>query len=494
MKRIVITTILAATLLTGCTPAPEKTKIAIPKDVEQMVQTAQSGVEQISTQATLAERFVIPKEYSAAFEGVDGKLKINVDADIELPQVNKIPIVRVAAANFTQDQVDSFFNAFCKDKEMYEQSDKLTKTDIKGIIEGYNQNIYHSKFGDVSEKQKNEWQKDVENLEKLMETAPNEHDEWRTNGKLREITRYWELSGKPIYKYAGINAYDKNKTLSFSVENNNDLKAAFVTHEENGVVMGGIPVRRGAMLHYFQNRDYTNAHTDDVYVPIIDENTVPEECKNSLTITPAQAKEICSKLINGMGMKINEILYFDPKNEVGGKSFYKLYCVREINGVSNTYLYFYSSIAQESLSPRWNYETLSISIDDDGIFFFSWTSPLEIKEFVTQDANLLPFKDIESVFEKIITVHNSPEIQADNNIKHKEIKVSHITLTLQRVSDYGSIENGLLIPVWNFYGETTREFYDGEETAIDDYNSIGQKSLMTINAIDGTVIDLYKGY
>lgn len=57
-----------------------------------------------------------------------------------------------------------------------------------------------------------------------------------------------------------------------------------------------------------------------------------------------------------------------------------------------------------------------------------------------------------------------------------------------RVFEQGSAENGLLIPVWNFYGTRQRTFTDGET----DETIPG--IMLSINAVDGSIIDRALGY
>ena len=52
-----------------------------------------------------------------------------------------------------------------------------------------------------------------------------------------------------------------------------------------------------------------------------------------------------------------------------------------------------------------------------------------------------------------------------------------------RISEADSYDTGLLVPVWDFQGKVT-----------DEYGSEFAGSVMTINAIDGSIIDRSLGY
>jgi hypothetical protein len=53
-----------------------------------------------------------------------------------------------------------------------------------------------------------------------------------------------------------------------------------------------------------------------------------------------------------------------------------------------------------------------------------------------------------------------------------------------------SYTTGLLVPVWNFYG--TFSFPDEQDAR--EVSHYEENPVLTINAIDGSVIDLGKGY
>lgn len=46
---------------------------------------------------------------------------------------------------------------------------------------------------------------------------------------------------------------------------------------------------------------------------------------------------------------------------------------------------------------------------------------------------------------------------------------------------------GLLVPVWNFYGTRSCQYGDEEDTT-------SKMILLSVNAVDGTIIDISRGY
>ena len=100
----------------------------------------------------------------------------------------------------------------------------------------------------------------------------------------------------------------------------------------------------------------------------------------------------------------------------------------------------------------------------------------------------MPFSEIMDIFRKMTPVVYEYELTNSENLKRIEIKVDRITLSLQRVAEQDNIDSGLLIPVWNFWGE--RNYIYSEST----WDWAQGASLLCINAIDGSIIDPQKGY
>ena len=75
----------------------------------------------------------------------------------------------------------------------------------------------------------------------------------------------------------------------------------------------------------------------------------------------------------------------------------------------------------------------------------------------------------------------------------KTINIDRIELGLMRITDPATRSAGLVIPVWDFFGNVTTAFKNGEKS----YSELDDdplNSVLTINAIDGTLVDRSIGY
>ena len=182
---------------------------------------------------------------------------------------------------------------------------------------------------------------------------------------------------------------------------------------------------------------------------------------------------------------------------------YRVRCIRMISGtlpcamiIGSTYIDTDVPVSDNQFSTgegimqadtymmQWNYEEMGFMVDDSGIISVNWYAPLELLETKVEDCTLLPFSDIQDTLEKMIPIKFETTAKGMDNLT---CRITEVRLEMMRIVEQGSIENGLLIPVWNFYGVRERT-YKGET------DETGQYILLCINAVDGSVISISKGY
>ena len=126
------------------------------------------------------------------------------------------------------------------------------------------------------------------------------------------------------------------------------------------------------------------------------------------------------------------------------------------------------------------YEALRIIIDRyDGAIWMQWQAPHTIDLASGQAATLLPFDQIVTIAAQLLPLKYQFQEQylAYRNQDANRMTVNRITLSYSRVQNRDNPENFSMLPVW--------DFFDADDPA---------KSLLTISAVDGTVIDRGFGY
>ena len=95
-----------------------------------------------------------------------------------------------------------------------------------------------------------------------------------------------------------------------------------------------------------------------------------------------------------------------------------------------------------------------------------------------------PFVTIEEIFDKMILVYDNLLNDGTRDKSYWTYHIQTVRLGLVNIPEKNS-ENGLLVPAWTFLGYIHYESpYEN-----DDAGTNGLKPILTINAVDGSIID-----
>ncbi|MEG1811173.1 MAG: DUF6034 family protein [Clostridia bacterium] len=516
MKRIISAILLFCILLftlTACQKTPE-VDIVIQKDMEQMLELAQetpdvSSVPQNAApqaESPLIARLHVPERYSPEITSANERLTITVDAAVRVPNAIAMPIARVRPIQFSQEVVSAFFERFCGDIILYDTTPSgFTKYQLEENILMY-ANRVNERTGSEREAAK----KKLDFLETELAGIPADTADMVSDGTLREMII--STSKPDVGRYMGVSAVEKpfgalreSKGVAFSARND----PGRMDYDDESVDWGK---EIGASLSYGTNRNYGEDNGEESYKFLLDETAVPENARGSLALTPAEARAMVEEAMTGLpvelmtdGVYLMEKRFFKQEVIDGETCIYDEFsdepprfayvvtlgqpvgsvpCRNVMEAEANNFK------TETSLTPSWFYERIRCIVTDDGIESFYWRSPMDIMEIVTPDANLLPFSEIAAIAERMLPVIYGGQIY--DEIVSVTAKIDRVQLELQRVTEENAIEYGLVIPVWNFYGECLSVYDGGTDSSRRRYEL--PDSLLTVNAIDGSIIDVERGY
>jgi hypothetical protein len=167
---------------------------------------------------------------------------------------------------------------------------------------------------------------------------------------------------------------------------------------------------------------------------------------------------------------------------------YRVQYVRKVAGVPVTYTSVESTWNDtQGESWSWEYERMTFIVDDSGIVEMTWSAPYKIAETITPSAAMLSFSEIQDIFRKMIVV-NMKNL-SDNKT---DLNISEVRLGLARITEQNNLASGLLVPVWDFFGTAVYHYKTGELQTYRE--NVPGESYLTINAIDGSIIDRNLGY
>ncbi len=501
---LVITVIISVAFCSACQPTPEQ-PVVIGKDQEKMLEQA-AATPSNAQLVPLSEQINAPERYAADMTLAD-KLKITADVPVEVPNVQGMPTLEAKAADFTQQQVDGILAALLEGKKIY----KVTNTETKDVISDRIINMEWMKTLDEfsSEEEQKSLDESIAELKEKYKTAPDEATVTESNGQLEQMEMLDENEAHIAY-YMGVgvttNPTGEGPFGNLLVQNNNDMT------EPKLEAGGGFPLRRNAMLEYYYIADLNDIPNYGQNPPIpVDETTVIDEPEvlKMLKLTPAQAKEQVESLLEKAGIDYMKMcaMYLVDDEDLGNfddlirparHRAYRICLCRMVNGIPCAYIRASSNKKGASgeldYMYDWYYETFQILIDDEGVLTLDWESPLEVTGTAVENSALLPFSSIRDIFEK--RMRDTYEPQAKRlYITDMSVNVTRLSLEFERIAEQDSIENGLLVPVWNFYGTVTENSVDeGNEPYTERVGFDEPRPILSVNAIDGSTIDIEISY
>lgn len=473
MKLLVVT--LAAALLAGCQATPEQ-EIVVQKDLEQMIEKAQETPEASQTPGiTLAQRLDAPETCQTSFSNEKGSVTVNVDAKVVIPETDKIATAKVKEQTFSQETADKLMELLLEGQTLYEWEGYLTET--KAEIQERLVELYAMQAGTIPVAVDGTVEESIEIMEQMLETAPDE----RVRNPALTTFHKRDMGDDPRAPYDYIEGVVEinGGPAHFLVENCTEINRISVEFN-----------RYMDAPRYYETLDNLNGKLQ------IDESLFDA----GVTAEAAQAQ--ADAIVRELGLEYMACVRVEPAvcagaepafPEGGTLNFSDYFCawvVRYERVVEGIPISFTSATGgqvadEENYAQPWPYEALYFIIDGSGIVEFKWTSPYTEPEIVTSDTNLLSFSEVQAVFEKMVLINYS---FYDGGTL--ELDINNVQLGLMRVTDTGERDSGILIPVWDFFGNITA-VPDNEEPYQWGY---ANDSLLTINAIDGSVIDRGLGY
>ncbi len=232
-------------------------------------------------------------------------------------------------------------------------------------------------------------------------------------------------------------------------------------------------------------------------------NVTPEEIQNKAFITYEEAKKMADKKVQALGLDYLRVsdwdyAYLNDGSKVTDspdikKVGYQFYYTRYLENIPITYTMATGGGYPEMDSDMetWCYEQMNILVTEDGIEKVDFACPYELTENQKEFYDLLPFNEILDIFQKMMLVENVDVLDYEN---WRTYTVDKISLGYSRIYDPKTdSKSGKLVPVWDFFGGIDCESeFEGKNVQHKNYNKT--QSFMTINAMDGSVIDRELGY
>ncbi len=481
MKRFLILVLLSIMLIfiAACQPNPQK-EIVVNKgndNLTNLIEKDNDELFKVDT-ATWKEDFKIYESHYAKVP-----MHVIVDAVVKVPDTDKFPVANIKHRYFNKNDLkniaDIFFNGDIKlGASDYMTPEEITETilDIKQTINKLRNNPELDSEGTIA------------NLEFKIKDYENRLSNSKGFSELSNID--WDkIDDDP--GYISLVSLDKGKSSKIIINNS----------EDSG---------KSQMAYCQSKYDYFLDISNSLHISNSLKSYQPfsESLPKGIKIGLNQAKELADNVAAKLDKDMRYYGYsICPKEQIKERlesvvvenECYVLHYTRQIQNVPITYVTNPAEYSGEHGKP-WDYEFMSFFIDDTGIIAFVWDNPKQVSKIVNDNVAMLPFDIIREYTKQQISIHNAFMDDFSDYYDYTTFKIDRIELGMTIVKKKDTNDEYMAIPVWDFFGNFSWTYSD---KAIEEwkepnktYKTITWPGLseLTINAIDGSVIDRSLGY
>lgn len=498
MKRKLLSVLFcfSFTALMGCEKTPEETIVR--EKGAQSTNQYESGEE---TNSPLRKRLEAPKHYENESVYADGKLVIHTDADIMIPNADTVNTYAVSAKEVNQDMIDKVTKAFFEGDKIYHgyQYSIRTKDDIQQQITTLKKyksegNLDPYEYGtDENGAPQFDLDATIARYEEELKTAPEEIEK-------QEVTpafnlEYWSKKGdeqvkeKDLDHFMGV-AETKNGAFQYRISYLLKPNVEFTITKNRDDLPDKMEFSAWTEGQFVLSNPESENYIEEEYI------------KEKIGISYEEAEKIAKEKVEKLGFDLSAVdwdygvfCYGEQgvKKDKMLDAGYLFHFSRKLDDIPITYTLSYGGALEDmdsTLKP-WGYEYCDIIIGDDGVQEAKMGNFYDVGGISTENVKLMDFESIIKIYEQMMEVSN---LDVANYEAGRTYNIRKIVFGYTRIYDPAADnDTGLLVPVWDFFGGFDSKSLDGEVVERNSGERSAQ-SFMTINAIDGTIIDRELGY
>ena len=414
----------------------------------------------------------------AVWELTEGDLTIAADAQIVCPQQGAYPVYVLEKAVFTQEEADRMLAALIGDAPLYELSGTRTQQVIQQEIDRYTAELPYA---------------DEEAKEIYLDI-------------LAELTR--EKAAAPEQETAA----PASRTLAF--KESEDLTYRYAREVKN---------RYGGLTHVWTDAAREQAAADG-NVEISGTCTLPDGRVMRLAIRN-RPQEYSSATFSRAFEDPNQFgglpaITAEEAAAAGGAllaamgidgTAAQLRAVRWERGALCALLRPGAARMAIDAAPLYNrqaeyqaplhQERIELLVSANGVEQFIFDAPARIAAVEVESARLLPWDEVEEIIKTGLRIRNLWDYE-DENVAARRLTVERICLSYLQVRRDAGQQSAYYLPVWDVVGTMEYRYADGYVPApggfaVDESGvrtAYAACSVLTVNAIDGSIIDRQMGF
>lgn len=465
-----------AIMTAGCgNDMQTREEIVVPRQ-EAAWQSGDDGVEtggQQEMEGTIAELVQAPERY--VWEGSNEGIFVKADAAVVIPKADGFKTYKVTSRVFTQEDYDRISEVLLKgaslwerDYEKMEDSNGFTLEEVETAITLLEKQKAEAEKNREVKGRETDYDAQLDNLYALAKNAPEE-------AVIIEVPDIVVYDGTEEYmqeNFLSGNATVEGEDFSVFLDNNLSDTWRWISFQ----------IRCGRV-----NSNFYNFFEEQ-------EGSLP-----AAGIDIEAARQKAQEAVESMGFTdfavageeyVQAVSVEEKEGDVHIDTVgYAFYFTRLLDKIPVTYTANEGTMLANDDITSWPYERLELVYDREGFASFNWVDPYVVEKVSDEYVFLLPFSEIKDIFEEMV-LKKYGDIYDDGGNMKLEFNIDEVRLGYMRVFEKGNPTEGEMVPVWDFFG--TEVFYPAEKEPMAD--TISYASRLTINAIDGTIIDRDLGY
>ena len=479
----------------------------------------ESAAEPVSEPASEPEpdltQYQTPETFAKIYE--KDNLMIMVDAQVEMPEIEKIYSVAFKNRELSQEMADNFLNYFIGDAPVYMRNNSETKAStLENELETWKQAKYNAENNWEEVKDSDPYQDNggqqgaidyiqgvIDEIERQIENAPEEYGYTLAS---RLIAPPGDEGGKDIPPDATEEEIAASKAEDARIAalnaSNRELIAyakmdkSYIDDKMAYIYIHGMPGRPSTLS--FDNANEANE------TGIIVSREEMDELSKTITLSLDDAVVNAKQVFQEMGfgpMYLNNYNFNALVKDGQTSPCYWLTFYQDIYGlpilpltngfkainrtepkINEQKMLVYEDPTHELLESAPTgvaSDSIYATVDEDGVSRLSWDAALEQTDIVKEYTDILSFEQIISIFEDSI-------LELYGNDRDLEMVINTISLSMLPVKVEGSDEI-ISIPVWDFRGYSYDPNDAEEKERVAKYN-VDRTSYLTINAVDGSLV------
>ncbi len=493
MKRYGIAIIALSFFLVGCQPTPEQEIIKQKEDINKVVEEYDKSRETISveeSQGEMADEILlsttlsVPDTVSFELSAENGLLKVIAnEAKVIVPNVAHMGAATITRNDFDESELKSVAEILFEGNVVYEPK-PLLKSDYQVTID--NAYAYIEELKKIGQEELIPTiEAEIAFRQEQMLKAPEtwELTEEDFVWKAEENVQRWHIDGVNsetdwLYRIYASKMESEYSLDMVSVSKENDSTYSLV--EET------------FLPYYFNDAEIANLLA-----------------VNKCVYSAEQAADLSIEFLQSLGISTENLYVAEVVPAVKENSMTRAY----EEGIYGYVVYLGHGVV--NVASTWNrnwisqtagttelegdnegkvpyqYEELFVVVGNDGVERVAWNNPMEVTNILSEDVALLSYNDIETIMFKYLGdayanyVLNYKGYDSLSDIRSEDavLEIDRIVLGMMRVQNPDDENNYTLIPVWDIFPKGNIITYPNH-----------QHSMLTINAMDGSIIRRENGY